>query len=150
MLIAAHSIAGGTAGAAIGNPALAFLLGVVLHFILDAIPHYDTTDGGKFTLKQILFVLIDGLVGAVLIITLIIRSDNLPTGFIAGAVGGVFPDILFNLPKIKEVVVKNSIMNSLERFHSAIQKYDLPPIPGVLVQALVIILSIYFFLRFVI
>ena len=44
MVLATHAFAGGILAAAItANPAVAFGIGVISHFLLDAIPHWDYT-----------------------------------------------------------------------------------------------------------
>lgn len=144
MLIAAHSLAGGMIGDQLGNPFWAFFVGVISHFILDTIPHYDTTDGGKMTLRQILFVCIDGLLGLSILFFIIKPDLNFESSFLWGAVGGIFPDFLDNVPFWKKCFQKTGFGKNFHKFHADIQFKKTGPFYGIFVQVIVIVFSMYF------
>ncbi len=133
MLIATHTIVSGVVGDYIGNPFLAFLTGIFLHLILDYIPHYDTTDKGKFTLRQISFIIADFLLA--LVIILIIKPDlSFNSSFLWGAIGGNLIDIIDNNPLIQKTVRSNKLGKSLDKLHVSLQRKKIGPLPGILIQ----------------
>ena len=147
MLIAAHSISAATLGQAIGNPVLAFFLGVILHYVLDSIPHYDTTDKGKFTVRQILFIATDAVLGFVAMVYLYMNSE-LGSGFYCGALGGIFPDLLDNVPFWRNGIHKIKIIKNFYRFHQKVHFLVARPFYGILVQIIVVCCSLYFFIAY--
>lgn len=58
MLFAAHLIVGGTVGQLIGNPIVAFIVGIISHFILDHIPHTDHSRN-KSHIREAIFLIFD-------------------------------------------------------------------------------------------
>ena len=145
MLIAAHSIAGGVAGDFIGNPILAFLLGIIIHFILDAIPHYDTTDNHKFTFRQWALILGDALV-ALLIIFLIIKPPlDINSPFLWGAIGGITPDFFDNVSLWSKQFQAFKLGNVFHNFHERIQPKQPNIFWGLLVQIVLIAIFIYLY-----
>lgn len=141
MLIASHAFAGGAAGELIGSPIPAFFVGFILHFILDAIPHYDTTDGGKFTSRQWALVTVDFLIGAVLAVIFYHKIDQ-PISFFAGAIGGMLPDILDFTPIWYKQFRKTFFGKHMHRFHERIQAYGVGPWLGLSLQAAIVAVSI--------
>ena len=62
MIVTVHVVAGGVIGELVGNPAAAFLLGIISHFILDSIPHFDNLDNECFSPRQIAFTAADFMI----------------------------------------------------------------------------------------
>lgn len=139
MLIASHSLAAGYIGEIIGNPIIAFFVGIVIHFILDAIPHYDTTDKGKFTPRQIALIVIDGFI-ALGIFGVIFFEKGVNISFIAGAFGGIFPDILDNVPFWQKCFRGTSFGKAFHKFHKAVHAKQPNSALGMLTQVLVIVI----------
>ncbi len=78
-------------GAALGrrmHPLLAFAVGVASHAVLDAIPHYHYTGGESFSPVTVLDVAVGACLGV-----LIALAAPRPWGALAGAAGGIFPDV---------------------------------------------------------
>lgn len=146
MLISTHFITAGYAGEGIGNPLLAFLSGIVIHFILDAIPHTDTIDGGKLTLKQLSVILIDLVVGALLIIFLLKPEASANNPFWWGAFGGILPDIFDCIPLWQEAFRKTKIGGKIHYFHELIQRTKISFVFGFLVQFILLIIFSYLYL----
>ena len=143
MLFASHAILAGTIGSKINSPMPAFLVGVILHFILDAMPHYDTTDGGKFTFRQ------NALIGADLIIFAIIILWLRPTShaFWWGALGGILPDILDYCPIWKKKLRGTGFGKFFHKLHEGVHWHSAGPFLGIMAQIAVIIISIYLYRR---
>ncbi|HLC44169.1 MAG TPA: hypothetical protein VJK08_03540, partial [Patescibacteria group bacterium] len=93
MILTAHIITSGTVGELIGNPAGAFVVGIILHFILDAIPHYDTVDKiPQFSRRQIAFTTTEIIIGILMLLFVIrlpLNRTILNSAFAWGALGGM-------------------------------------------------------------
>ena len=139
MLIAAHSIVAGYVGEEIGNPFLAFLVGIIIHFILDLVPHYDTTDKGKFTFRQILLIGIDGIV-AILLLYYILKDNNYNLSYIAGVIGGILPDLLDNVPLWKKRFRKTKFGKWFHTLHQIVHQKQPSLVIGLATQIILIIL----------
>lgn len=142
MLLGAHLIAGATAGEAINNPYLAFAAGIILHFILDAIPHFDTTDEHKLTVRQIVLIAIDGIIGFAILIFCYHDFSIHKMSYLIGALGGILPDLFDNVPFWNEQFQKSKFGKRFHRVHLRLQRINLPPVPGLLIQYLIIALAV--------
>lgn len=118
--IAPHFFAGAAIATLTSNPFVAFLMGFVLHFLLDALPH---TDPGLFNTKKKWPVWLYVYVAIELSLTILVfvllfykRSDF--TIISLGALGNIFPDILENMPI--DGFKKLPIIKQLSWFHNAI------------------------------
>lgn len=138
MLIASHALVGGTIGELVDNPILALLLGIISHFVLDAIPHYDTTDDGRYTKRQLALFLFDLIIGVVLIVILLPTIHH-SLSFFAGMVGGILPDFIDNVPFWNKHFQSTRFGKSFHEFHTRIQPIKLSPVPGLLVQLVFLI-----------
>lgn len=139
MLLAAHIIPAGYVGEKIGDPFLAFLAGIILHFILDAIPHFDTADKNPFSFRQLALVVIDGLIG-ILIVVYILRPDlSIKSSFLWGMVGGILPDVFDVVPFWQKWFRKSLIGKPVNWLHEKIQFHHLTPLPGLLVQVIIVV-----------
>ena len=119
MILAAHAIAGGVTGEIVGNPLLAFLVGFILHFLLDALPHFDDlTNGGEFNRKQWIYSIAEFSLGLLIIFLVLKPSISLSNPFFWGMAGCLLPDIEYvpfwkkSLRKIKRI----SLMSRVYRF----------------------------------
>jgi len=125
MFVTAHSAIGIAAVTAIGtqNPAAAFAVGWLLHYVADAIPHGDERlgawcmsgrrptwrMGGVFTLDLLVF----SMVLAVAHLT-----HGLTWVVVAAAVGSMMPDLLLGF----EMVLQRRTLSWLTRIHNAAHK----------------------------
>lgn len=145
MFIASHSIAGGILGDAIGNPILAFLCGFILHFVLDAIPHEYEHDGEKTSLKDIVLLGIDLVITYFVWITFFPKEISLLGPFFWGALGGIFPDLMDNVPIIEKAFRKLSFGKKFHQFHWFIQKTNVGVFWGEIIQYSILALLIWLF-----
>ncbi len=147
MLIAVHSVAGGIVGESLGNPVLAFLVGFVLHFIIDAIPHEYEHDEDKMSVLGWLLLAID------IIITVFVWKKyfwtglNIESSFLWGALGGIFPDLMDNIPILQAYFRKSKFGRAFHKFHENIQKIIIGVIPGVVVQYGLLALMIWYWVK---
>lgn len=148
MLAANHMIVAGVVGSYIGDPFLAFLVGIIIHFALDAVPHFDTTDDSKITFRQMALVIIDFLIGLSLIIWVMKADLSWNSPFLWGAIGGNFPDLLDNIPFWSEKFRGTKIGGKIHYFHELIHSraFDHRPVLGMLSQYIIIALFIWLYL----
>lgn len=90
MLITNHVLAGAVIGALSASTRSAFASGLVSHFALDAVPHWGTTDHGRFLRVAV----VDGLLGASVMGAIAVLAPKEKRSRVrAGMVGAVLPDL---------------------------------------------------------
>jgi hypothetical protein len=136
MLITNHVLAGALVGEASRGPVGAFSLGVVSHFVMDAVPHW----GGR-ALRDVLPVAVaDGLVGAT-VMTLVARAvpPDRRTRVVAGMLGAAFPDT----DKPWDLFIGGSpFPRRFDTFHAGIQRESPKRMPQELVVATLTALAV--------
>lgn len=152
MIISAHIIVGGVVGEIIDKPIWAFLVGMVLHFVLDSIPHYDRVEGECWGKKQIIFTTIDTLLTLSLIFLIIklpLDRTILNNSFAWGALGGIFPDLLDNVPFWQKKFRSYKFGYYFNQIHYKIQPKQPSIFLGLLTQAVVIFGALFVHFYFV-
>lgn len=152
-----HASAGLLIGSQTGNPWLAFILGVVSHYILDAIPHDAIElkrwrDKGDFIKKVALEATYD--LWLFIIILWLLQQNNLLVinlSIIAGIVGALLPDFIWGAIELFKIKSKwgEKYKASHEKFHSLIYKPIYLPLKiGWTIQlvSLIILLGLYIYL----
>lgn len=141
MILATHLVVGAAVGSQINNLAAAIGINLLLHYLLDSIPHWDYLE--KILKKDIPKIAVDFLVGVMLLVPLcFIFSDviNL-TMFLLGAATGILPDILqglYNLFSLK-------FLNFHYRFHHFIHfQKNQPFLKGFGIQLILAIAGLLF------
>jgi len=152
MLVTAHSLTGAFIGKEVGYPPLAFLLGFISHFILDAIPHNDGPDDAvvrgenePMSSAQYAIVAADIALTIIVMIYFLNRGEATP-GFIWGAIGAVLPDFVDNTPFWSTTVRKLPVFKQFHIFHHGLQKIKTPMWFGLLTQYA--IAAVFFWLLF--
>jgi len=144
MILTAHIITSGTVGELIGNPAGAFVVGIILHFILDAIPHYDTVDKiPQFSRRQIAFTTTEIIIGILMLLFVIrlpLNRTILNSAFAWGALGGMIPDLLDNVPFWEKRFQATKIGSKFHHFHCTIHKKQPSFFVGMTIQIITIVL----------
>jgi hypothetical protein len=130
MTIVPHAIVGASTAVLTNNIYSAFLLGVIGHFVTDALPHLEpkalvkkSLDGAKVW-SPWLFVFVGGefLLTIFIFSFLFHRSDFLV--LVSGAFGGLLPDIIVNNPFLQKY--RNApVLKYLFLFHGKIH-LDMP------------------------
>jgi len=145
MIITAHVVSGGVMGEMIGTPIIAFIVGIFFHFVLDLIPHWDSTDGEKWTKRQVVFTSLD-IVLTLFIVFGVFGIRLTPAFFIGpffwGAVGNMLPDIFDNVPYIKKWFRNTVFGKAFHKFHDGLHKMKPKPSLGIFTQIFVISLFI--------
>jgi len=155
MFITVHAAAGALVGTEIANPYLSFTVGVILHFIMDIIPHGDRELGKRFfgllnkkiseeeKIKSLAaYGLIDYIALSLFLLYAVknfyfIKDD----GVIWCIIGSIVPDLLVAL----YVLTKSHYLKWFFDFHKYIHhlvisrlKNDLPLKIGILMQAVIL------------
>jgi hypothetical protein len=116
MLALTHAVIGSAAGELVENPSLAFLSGVVLHFIFDKVPHYFPK---RFRYKEEIAVL-DWLLSAVFVWFLFYFHFSAVA--IRGAIGGFSVDVvLIPIPMIRNSFIGRWHINRQTHIHKLYQ-----------------------------
>ena len=142
MLFTPHTLIGGAIGMEVDNLPTAFVIGVISHFVLDFIPHFDTTDGGKYTFRQNLLIAIDLIVGGSLLLYFWIQSGY-NMNFFFGALGGIAPDLLDVVPFWKERFRKTKFGKFFHKIHDSIQIFSTGPVLGIATQIVLILIAVF-------
>lgn len=159
MVLSPHIIVGASlANLLTFNPLIAFFIGFISHFLLDAIPHWDYEikfiNNNEDKLKKelnlnknfkidLLKIGLDFLLGLI-VLSFFIDGQNLYI-LLFGALGGIFPDLL----QVLYYKFKVEPLKSLQKFHVVFIHSDLfkfKIIPGILTQIFVVIISIFLLL----
>src|SRR3989338_1463162 len=161
MILATHAIAGAALASMMPDrPGLAFIAGVISHFLLDTIPHWDYQLRSKredksnpldndiiighdfwFDLIKISGDALLGLILSWLFFYQTFTGELGVTTFVAGAIGGLLPDA-FQIAYFK---LRSPWLTILQRFHywiHADREKKLEPIIGVISQAFLIALIV--------
>lgn len=91
MLVTNHVLSGAVIGAAVRRPVPAFALGVISHFVLDAVPHWGKWSGKDHFMRV---AVVDGLTGLAAIGAMAaIAPAGTRATVLAGMAGASLPDI---------------------------------------------------------
>lgn len=103
MILTPHILAGALIGAQTTNPIAAFVFGLVSHYLIDKIPHWDydikkieEKSGGGKIITQWLKIGFD-LALPLLIIGFLAPNEQILKLSLLGAAGGILPDFLLYL-----------------------------------------------------
>ena len=119
MLVTNHVLSGAVIGAAARRPVSAFALGVVSHFVLDAVPHWgEWRAHGQFMRVAVA----DGLTGlAVMGAMTAIAPADARAAVLAGMMGAALPDL--DKPSVI-YFGRSPFPRQVNEFHSIIQREE--------------------------
>jgi hypothetical protein len=116
MLVTNHVLSGAAVGAAVGAPVPAFALGIVSHFVVDAVPHWGGWDSHRSFMR---IAVADGLVGLATIGVVVAATErSRRAAVLAGVVGAALPDL--NKPAVV-FFGRSPFPARVDRFHARIQ-----------------------------
>jgi len=144
MFLTVHAASGIVIGQYLQNPLLAFITGLIFHYIFDIIPHGDTRVLEKY--KNPIHIALAGIIDLIvllifLIILLGLKVDLLNFSIISATFGAMLPDILqaFYYIYRGKIFTKTQYIHNL--FHDMIsKKHDMTLIPGLIFQFIILIL----------
>jgi hypothetical protein len=117
MFVTTHVLVGAVVGARTRKPLTAYCLGVLSHFVLDAVPHWGL-DGNRETFMRV--AVRDGLGGlAALVAAGALSPAGLRRSVLAGAIGAATPDL--DKP-FEEVTGRRLWPPPVKWFHGIIQR----------------------------
>ncbi|CAN5153769.1 hypothetical protein BH09PAT3_BH09PAT3_5740 [soil metagenome] len=131
-----HVVTGCLVAAVITNPLIALPLAVILHFVLDALPHYGERGNAGKALGRLKYILpVDALAGLSVMAIVYFQHPEHVFTIIAGGILCASPDLL-QIPRyIRYLTTKNAepYNDPISRFHHYIQWGERPW--GYLVEA---------------
>jgi len=151
-----HGTAGLLIGSQTGNPWLAFILAILSHFVLDAIPHDSLEvkhwqDKGNFIKRVSLIAFID-LVLLVIVLTILWFNGKITfnSSIVAGIIGAILPDYIWGLGELFKI--KSKWLEKYKQLHNGdhalLHKNIYIPLKyGLPIQLFFITLFIYLFLK---
>ena len=110
MLGSTHFIAGAAIGRATGNPFLAVIFGLIAHFLMDLIPHFDYGYFFKKNVRSFLIAVSDPFAGLLIFLLIAYFKHYNLEQFLIAFIGGlacILPDVLgvgikfFKIKKLK-------------------------------------------------
>ncbi len=137
MFITVHAATASLLGRYINHSILAFVAGLISHFILDMIPHGDEHLGKKFLGIKIkkgeadfkilaLYGSIDAFFLAIFLIFLFKNFEFANTNYVIWAIiGGILPDILVAIHKLTNL----RILNWFAKLHGRIHRFLIAKLP---------------------
>lgn len=160
MILASHALIGAAAARVFtSNPILAFIMGMISHYLADAVPHWqyerlsimnDKNSGkkkvfsGKGFLRDILFIGLDFSFGMLTSIYFFWAdgSGGFPVAIALGAFGGMFPDAL----QLLNSLMPKGLFKLHQAFHDLVHtKHELKQgsISGVLLQIIIVTACVF-------
>ncbi len=100
MTLTTHATLGALIGASIGNPAAAFAIGLLSHFLIDTIPHgdrelYAAHKSKRGARRAYAFVTLDAIVAIIVVALMMATSVHaFGLGIALGILGSLSPDLL--------------------------------------------------------
>lgn len=143
MILTTHLLIHAIIGSQISNPAVAFIVNLLLHYLLDMIPHWDYIE--KILRKDIPNIITDFIIGCLSLIPLyyFFSGEVYLHSFVWGAFAGVLPDLLQGMYHL----LGFKFLEPHQRFHTLFHfQKNQPFIKGFSIQLLLVILGIVIFL----
>ena len=137
MVIVPHMLAGAAIGAHSPNVWAAFCFGLLSHYLLDSLPHWEYLDSIKISkFKHLAKILIDLIIA---IIIVLIVAWPLKIIIIFGIMGALLPDFI----EFLYINYKIKLLRPLSLFHHKVHYYKkIPFLKGSIFQVIIIAISI--------
>lgn len=117
MFVTTHVLAGAVIGARTRNPATAYALGMLSHFVMDAIPHWGPGGDHDEFMRVAVRDGLGGLAALAAVAALSPRTSR--RSVLAGAIGAATPDL--DKP-FEELTGRELWPRPVDRFHAMIQR----------------------------
>ncbi len=150
MFLTVHAISSIIIGQHTGNIWLAFLSGVILHFLLDIIPHGDeifAPASGRLSEIEARRMAKIGLVDLLIMTSLLFifyqnKIINLNLPIIASVIGSIVPDLVIGFYLIYRYSWLEKYLSFHQTLHNMLKKIAIPPLVGMAIQLIILITSI--------
>ncbi len=154
MLATPHLLAGAAVGSTVAGVPGAFIFGALSHLLLDAVPHTDDAllevpRGGRIMPADYAAVTLDIVVGFIFVFYFAFAGNHIPDHVMAGAIGGISPDLVSNVPFWSPYLVGLPIIKQFHWLHGFVNQGvgEHRKLLGVLTQFVVIIVSVIILTR---
>ncbi|MFH0805906.1 MAG: hypothetical protein ABIG88_01600 [Patescibacteria group bacterium] len=139
MVIIPHMLAGVAIGAHSPNVWAAFCFGLLSHYLLDSLPHWEYLDSLKVSkFSQLIKIFIDFIIGSIIIVFLFL-SSSFNIIIISGIIGALLPDFI----EFLYVNFKIKLFRPLSIFHHKIHYYKkVSFLKGSISQTIIVIISV--------
>lgn len=144
MIITSHMLVGAAIGVQSPNIWTAFCFGVISHYLLDFIPHWEYLETIKITkANHLMKIFIDFIIGVIVILIIFWFFPFNKIIIISGIFGALLPDFIEFLYKNFKI----KFLRPLVIFHNKIHYFKdvsfWPGLPGALIVLLLSILTIF-------
>ncbi len=155
MILTPHLLVGAALGSEIQNFGIIFILSSILHFVFDALPHWEYGQKYKFSVSDkknffffILQALLDIFIGLT-IVTFILWPGTFNLYIIAGIFFSLLPDGLVLLYFLWSIINKKE-ENFLKKYYDFHKKIHFSNkknalFSGIIIEGLIFFLSLYLF-----
>ena len=119
MTITTHAVIGAAIGSSLGNPLVGFVAGAASHFLVDMIPHGDSSHVACFhqahhSKRLVEFLMLDAMLAMLVIIILFnVEIYQSRLTFSLTIIGSILPDALVGLYEVS----RNQLLGYYNRFH---------------------------------
>jgi len=158
MILTPHILVGATIGIKTKKSLLIIILGLLSHFILDIIPHWDyslsnirhfsTTKDYNLLFIDISKILIDVIIGLLIVIFILRKKIMLNKNYIPYVVLGIFVSVLPDILWVLAGFVENELLDKFVTFHHHLhykpQKEGMVTFLGLITQIVTILIAILF------
>ncbi|HCJ52658.1 MAG: hypothetical protein A2898_04320 [Candidatus Kerfeldbacteria bacterium RIFCSPLOWO2_01_FULL_48_11] len=133
MLLLAHIVAGSSIGVLAKNGGEAFALGMISHFVMDTLPHWNYILRVPITLKKIVAYSPDVLTPLIVFWCFVTAFPEQSGIITLATLGAVFPDIISMIALVSKTLRATVVIRVFQKFHSSIQ-WEIGILPGMTVQ----------------
>jgi hypothetical protein len=127
MILTPHLIIGAAIGAKTHNLGLIIILGILSHYILDFVPHWDYINHGiknfhktkdfKALFLDLFKIAIDGLIGLLIVLLVVWRKDLLNLNNLIFIILGIFFSILPDILLFAAIIFRGTLTQKYVDFH---------------------------------
>jgi len=150
MIIAPHFLAGAAAAGYIDEPLLLFAAAILIHIVLDLIPHWDYVKGKEKLKNKVHYVALDLAVGPLIMLsTLFIAGETDIWKISWYMLGGILANIPDFLTLLFIFLPKSKILKTIFDLHQKLHivkhpdwKIGIPPQIAVMVISLLLIINL--------
>ncbi|MFH1236669.1 MAG: hypothetical protein V1685_07130 [Parcubacteria group bacterium] len=139
MLLLVHIVAGSSIGVLSKNGGEAFALGMLSHFIMDALPHWNYILRVPITLKKIVAYSPDVLTPLIVFWCFVTAFPEQSGIITLAALGTVLPDMVSMVALGSKTLRATVVIRVFQKFHGLLQ-WEIGIMPGMTVQVLTIAL----------
>jgi hypothetical protein len=147
MTLTTHATMGALVGHASGNPVSAFIIGFIVHLLVDMIPHGDCALSDNYRVHKknrktaVAYVMTDAVIAIFFVLFLFDSKDIISIrNFTWGIVGSVLPDLMVGFYEITKTKYLKWFFNLHFWFHDFFvkRKGDVPLYYAILAQIVLI------------